>query len=217
MRENASKLVSKHVKEFRYMLGLSQAQFAMRVGIELERIKELETGKNVLNNGLELLQITNSCNVQYVDLFTRDDDSIVERNAKFGKNVYNGIAQEMKKRGLNPQKVADKLGIHRTAVDSWLNHVTYPSPFNFQNLINLLNLDIYKLKSFSKEEAPEDEPEPQTIVPVEPEKAEATEDSFEQRAIKVMRLQRELDTYVTKLDNIIASVTKLRDELASLK
>ena len=197
MRENASKLVSKHVKEFRYMLGLSQAQFAMRVGIELERIKELETGKNVLNNGLELLQITNSCNVQYVDLFTRDDDSIVERNAKFGKSVYNGIAQEMKKRGLNPQKVADKLGIHRTAVDSWLNHVTYPSPFNFQNLINLLNLDIYKLKSFSKEEAPEDEPEPQAVVPAEPEKTE--------------------DTYVAQLDNIIASVTKLRDELASLK
>lgn len=217
MRENASKLVSKHVKEFRYMLGLSQAQFAMRVGIELERIKELETGKNVLNNGLELLQITNSCNVQYVDLFTRDDDSIVERNAKFGKSVYNGIAQEMKKRGLNPQKVADKLGIHRTAVDSWLNHATYPSPFNFQNLINLLNLDIYKLKSFSKEEAPEDEPEPQAVVPAEPEKTEATEDSFEQRAIKVMRLQKELDTYVAQLDNIIASVTKLRDELASLK
>ena len=239
MTEGAIQTISRHVKEYRYLLGLNQLQFAERCGLDVDRIRELEQGKGVTRNALELLRIAESCNVPYYDLFTRKDDTIVKKNADLPDGVLEGIKNLIDGGGIISRKdLAKKMGVCHSNISFWLNGVNSLNPFNFQNLITILNLNATKLEAMAakqteerpmvEEPAPESEekihplsePRPEPIGE-EPDKEEpkATEitDPVDERIVKIMRLYMSIDRYLTQLDEIIKTASKLRDELAKLK
>lgn len=237
MVEGAIQTISRHVKEYRYMLGLNQLQFAERCGLDVDRIKALEQGKGATRNAIELLRIAESCNVQYCDLFTRKDDTIVKKNADLPDGVLVGIANFVKNKNISYRDLAKKMGVHSTNIYFWFNGTNALNPFNFQNLITVLNLNAAKLEAMVakqtegpmvEEPAPEPEkkvyplPKPRPeLIGEEPDKEEpkATEitDPVDERIVKIMRLYMSIDRYLTQLDEIIKTASKLRDELAKLK
>ena len=144
MAEGAIQTISRHVKEYRYMLGLNQLQFAERCGLDVDRIRELESGKGATRNAIELLRIAESCNVQYCDLFTRKDDTIVKKNADLPDGVLVGIASFVKNKNISYRNLAKKMGVYSTNIYFWFNGKNALNPFNFQNLITILNLNSAK-------------------------------------------------------------------------
>ena len=236
--EGAIQTISRHVKEYRYMLGLNQLQFAERCGLDVDRIRELEQGKGATRNAIELLRIAESCNVQYSDLFTRKDDTVVKRNADLPDGVLEGIKNVIDGGGINRKDLSKKMGVCHSNISFWLNGVNALNPFNFQNLITILNLNAAKLEAMAvkqteerpvvEEPAPESDgnvrslPEPKPeLIGEEPAKEgpKATEitDPVDERVVKIMRLYMSIDRYLTQLDEIIKTASKLRDELAKLK
>ncbi len=239
MTEGAIQTISRHVKEYRYLLGLNQLQFAERCGLDVDRIRELEQGKGATRNAIELLRIAEACNVQYSDLFTRTDDTIVKKNADLPDGVLEGIKNAIDGGGIISRKdLAKKMGVCHSNISFWLNGVNSLNPFNFQNLITILNLNAAKLEAMvakQTEERPmvdESKPKPEEkihplpeprpeLIGEEPDKEEpkATEitDPVDERIAKIMRLYMSIDRYLTQLDEIIKTASKLRDELAKLK
>ena len=239
MTEGAIQTISRHVKEYRYLLGLNQLQFAERCGLDVDRIRELEQGKGATRNAIELLRIAEACNVQYYDLFTRKDDTVVKKNADLPDGVLEGIKNLIDGGGIISRKdLAKKMGVCHSNISFWLNGVNSLNPFNFQNLITILNLNAAKLEAMvakQTEERPmvdESKPKPEEKIhplpeprpePIgeEPDKEEpkATEitDPVDERIVKIMRLYMSIDRYLTQLDEIIKTASKLRDELAKLK
>ena len=221
------------------MLGLNQLQFAERCGLDVDRIRELEQGKGATRNALELLRIAESCNVPYYDLFTRKDDTIVKKNADLPDGVLEGIKNVLDSGGIISRKdLAKKMGVCNSNISFWLNGVNSLNPFNFQNLITILNLNAATLEAMAAkqtEERPmveESEPKPEEkihplpkprpeLIGEEPDKEEpkATEitDPVDERIAKIMRLYMSIDRYLTQLDEFIKTASKLRDELAKLK
>ena len=131
MAEGAIQTISRHVKEYRYMLGLNQLQFAERCGLDVDRIRELEQGKGATRNAIELLRIAESCNVQYSDLFTRKDDTVVKKNADLPEGVLSGIGELVKNKNISSKELANKMGVNRANISFWLNGVNALNPFNF--------------------------------------------------------------------------------------
>jgi len=238
MTEGAIQTISRHVKEYRYMLGLNQLQFAERCGLDVDRIRELEQGKGATRNAIELLRIAESCNVQYSDLFTRKDDTIVKKNADLPDGVLEGIKNAIDGGGISRKDLAKKMGVCYSNISFWLNGVTAFNPFNFQNLITILNLNATKLEAMAAKQTEErpvveemaSEPEKKIyplprprpeLIGEEPDKEEpkATEitDPVDERIAKIMRLYMSIDRYLTQLDEIIKTASKLHDELAKLK
>ena len=231
--EGAIQTISRHVKEYRYMLGLNQLQFAERCGLDVDRIRELEQGKGATRNAIELLRIAECCNVQYSDLFTRTDDTIVKKNADLPDGVLEGIKNIVDGGGISRKDLSKKMGVSNSNISFWLNGTNALNPFNFQNLITILNLNAAKLEAMAAkqtEERPmveESKPEPMEkihplpepkpeLIGEEPKTTEIT-DPVDERIVKIMRLYMSIGRYITQLDEIIKTASKLRDELAKLK
>lgn len=218
MAEGAIQTISRHVKEYRYMLGLNQLQFAERCGLDVDRIKALEQGKGATRNAIELLRIAEACNVQYSDLFTRTDDTIVKRNADIPDGVLEGIKNAIDVGGISRKDLSKKMGVSHSNISFWLNGVNGLNPFNFQNLITILNLNAVKLEAMAAKQT-EERPVVEEPAPEPEKKPKATEitDPVDERIAKIMRLYMSIDRYLTQLDEIIKTASKLRDELAKLK
>jgi len=238
MTEGAIQTISRHVKEYRYMLGLNQLQFAERCGLGVDRIRELEQGKGATRNAIELLRIAESCNVQYSDLFTRKDDTVVKKNADLPDGVLEGIKNAIDGGGISRKDLAKKMGVCHSNISFWLNGVNALNPFNFQNLITILNLNAAKLGAMVAKQTEErpmvEEPEPESEEKIHPlpepnpdfisgkaaedrAKNIQEEEAFESRMLKIMRLQKNLDDILGRLKLITVTAYELHKELEELK
>lgn len=217
-KTKTAEIVTKNVKAYRFMLGLDYKQFAERVHSTPERIREMEQGKDVLRDGIELLRISEGCNIQYDDLFDEDDgegnESLTSKNARFPDEVWEGIYSLLRECYPNQTRLANVLGVHYSTPSQWYRRRAHPGPFTLQNILTLLKLKSYDLEGMVKEPNKPEEPE-----------AEKTEDSadvqvapdtFEGKVIKIMRLQNELPQLVKRLDMVQQELNTLRNELSEL-
>ncbi len=218
--------VAHNIAVLRDILGLTQEKFAERVQLPVERIRRMEGGPGALDNCVDLLRIAQSCNVQYVDLFETDgeSDGHTKCNANVPKYVMDVIDAKRIKEGLTKRELCDKAGTHFTSWAKWMGGVCNPSPMSFNNIVAILGLKYYdfdaaKPESAAEENAPIQEEEPDEIPKAEePEPAEKEAmNQYEIKMLKVLRLQNRIDQYVADLDDIIGSITILRNELAKLK
>ena len=149
MTEGAAQTISQRIKEKRHALGLTPLQFAERTGVCLVRIRELESGKRVLKNGVELLKIAESCNCPYSDLFTRKDDTLIRLNACFPENFSDVVKKKIGEKGWNRKEVSRMLGVSESTLSIWLSGNYSPTVFAFQNIVNLLGIRSYDFANSS--------------------------------------------------------------------
>lgn len=226
VNEYAGTTVARNIKVLRDILGLTQEQFAERVQLPVERIKKMEKAEGVMNDCVDLLRIAQSCNVQYVDLFESDGETggHTKCNANVPRYVMGVVDAKRIKEKLTRRELCDKAGAHWTVWSKWMDGSHNPSPMSFNNIVAVLGLKYYdfdaaKPESAAEENAPIQEEEPDEIPKAEePEPAEKEAmNQYEIKMLKVLRLQNRIDQYVADLDDIIGSITILRNELAKLK
>lgn len=227
----AARAVAKNIVVLRDILGLTQEQFAERVQLPVERIKQMEGVTGALDDCVDLLRIAQSCNVQYVDLFESDRDSSghTKCNARVPKYVMNVIDAKRIKENLTKRELCDKIGAHFTVWSKWMHGDYSPSPLSFNNIIAVLGLKYYDFTAAKPENAeedlsiPEEEPdfapvEANALQPVETSAIEEeTMSRDEIKMLKVLRLQNRIDQYVADIDAIVKNIMVLRNELAKYK
>ena len=226
---DAGMIVAKNVGAYRFMLGLDYNQFAVRTGLTPDRIRDLEAGKDTLANGIELLRIAEACNIQYTDLFENEKTKVVSaRNARFPEEVWAGIYKLARTQFSSSAALARTVGVHSSTPNLWYKGKAHPQPFVFQNLITLLKLKACDLEAMVKKPAELEESlrsiEAPKVTKVEPATVSAyitnenmiDPDTFENKVIKIMKLQKELDHFVDRLDKINQAVYELRNELKEL-
>lgn len=221
--KKTAEIVANNIKVLRDILGLNHEQFAQRVQLPAERIKQMENAKGTLDNCIDILRIAQSCNVQYMDLFEdqngKYEDSVA--NAYIGKHVMDVIEAKRYKLGYKKGELCEKVGAHSSLWSKWVSGEVNPSVLSFNNLIVVLGLHYYDFTNTIKDKAKEDvcideEPEPDVDVEIVTERTVPADD-FETRMLKVVRLQRKIDDYLEKLDEISNAINSLRNELASMK
>lgn len=151
-----SKVISKNIRNFRYMLGLSSTQFAERCGLAVERVMELEEGKNVAANGLELLRVAEGCNVRYEDLFDPENGSGTRSpgfNVKFPATLFKRIENWWERKGKTRKWVATSIDGRTDTISKWTRDAATPSPKQFSNLVALFNLKAFDLENMLKDES----------------------------------------------------------------
>ena len=250
-----SKVISKNVRKFKYLLGLDTETFASRCGLTPERIRELEDGKNVTTNGLDLLRIAEGCNVRYEEVFETDDEKIPRTgfNVKFPPTLFRRLDNWWEKNGKNRKWVAEKIGVGKDKISMWACDKGYPSPTIFSNLVALFNLRACDLEAMLEDESlnkvrphhggwpkkvtkeeqkPLPEPKPELLKSKDSDReepaltrediAKAPEettqpDEFETRMLKVMRLQKDIDSLMSQTKAIMTLAYDLYKQLEKLK
>ena len=217
VNEYAGTTVARNIKVLRDILGLTQEQFAERVQLPVERIKKMENAEGVMNDCVDLLRIAQSCNVQYVDLFESDGENggHTKCNANVPRYVMDVVDAKRIKEKLTKRELCDKVGAHWTVWSKWMDGSHNPSPISFNNIVAVLGLKYYDFSAAKPESTEEDEISLRAEEP-EPAEKEAM-NQYEIKMLKVLRLQNRIDQYVADLDDIIGSITILRNELAKLK
>ena len=203
-------IVAKNIAVLRDILGLSQEKFAERVQLPVERIRQMEGGPGALDNCVDLLCIAQSCNVHYLDLFESESESdgYTKCNAHVPKYVMDVIDAKRTKEHLTKRELCDKIGTHWTMWAKWMRGISNPSPMAFNNLIAVLGLRSF---DFTNAKPKEEETDVELC-----ENAEvAPADDFEARILKAVRLQKKIEEYLGKMDEIVEKITNLRNELAS--
>lgn len=250
-----SKLISKNIRKFKYLLGLDTETFAARCGLTPERVRELEDGKNVTTNGLDLLRIAEGCNVRYEEVFEKDDEKIVRFgfNVKFPPTLFRRLDNWWVKNGKNRKWVAEKIGVGKDKISVWTCDKGYPSPTIFSNLVALFNLRACDLEAMLEDESlnkvrphhggwpkkvtkeeqkPLPEPKPELLKSKDSDREEPTltrediakapeettqPDEFEIRMLKVMRLQKDIDSLMNQTKAIMSIAYDLYKALERLK
>lgn len=222
-KTKTAEIVTKNVKAYRFMLGLDYKQFAERVHSTPERIREMEQGKDVLRDGIELLRISEGCNVQYSELF--DDEGVESfsgKNAIFPDEVWEGIYRLLRAKFATQGELAHILGVHYSTPSQWYRGKSHPGPFTLQNILTILKLKSYDLQGMVKEPNKQEEPEfEKTEIPAvsyltNVQVDSISPDTFESKVIRIMRLQKELPNLVKRLDAIQEELNTLRNELSEL-
>ena len=250
-----SKIISKNIRKFKYLLGLDTEQFATRCGLSVERTRELEDGKNVTSNGIDLLRIAEGCNVRYEDVFEAEGEKIVSSgfNVKFPPTLFRRIDNWCDRKEKTRKWVAEKIGVGKDRISQWVSDRGSPSPTVFSNLIALLNLRACDLEAMLKDESlnfvkphyggwpkkvikeeqkPLPEPKPELLKSKDSDReepaltrediAKAPEettqpDEFETRMLKVMRLQKDIDSLMNQAKAIMTIAYDLYKQLEKLK
>ena len=208
-------IVAKNVSAFRFMLGLDYQRFAERAHTTTERVKEIESGINVLDNGIELLRISEACGIQYSDLFEDADSGAtgLKMNAKFPDAVYKNIFKMIRKYPSNAA-FARLISVHPSSIGIWLNGKSKPGPMAFQNILTVLKLKSYDLEAMVDSVKENNKPIENAVV-VEPKQPEPADD-FESKVVKIMRLQKELPELVDRLEKMQREIETLKNELSKL-
>lgn len=249
-----SKIISKNIRKFKYLLGLDTETFAARCGLTPERVRELEDGKDATTNAIDLLRVAEGCNVRYEAVFESDDEKIVRAgfNVKFPPTLFRRLENWWIKKGKNRKWVAEKVGVGKEKLSQWTCDRGYPSPVVFSNLVALFNLracDLEKMledeslnkvrphhggwpKKVTKEEPkPLPKPRPELLESEEScneelkkisdeckaEEEQPQPDAFEIRMLKVMRLQKDIDSLMNQTKAIMSIAYDLYKALEKLK
>ena len=217
VRLTTEEIVAKNVSAYRFMLGLDYEKFAVRTHLTPERIREIEKGANVLENGMELLRIAEACNIQYSELFedAETGSTGLSKNAHFPEVVYKRIYKMIQKNYKSITAFAKLIGVHFSTVSLWIKGKTHPVPIAFQNILTVLKLKSYDLEAMV-DSAKENKKPIENAVVVEPEKEEVVADDFESKVVKIMRLQKELPELVDRLEKMQREIETLKNELSKL-
>ena len=218
VRITSEEIVAKNVSAFRFMLGLDYEKFADRARLTPERIREIESGINVLENGIELLRIAEACNIQYSELFEDEESGAtgLRQNAKFPDVVYKRIYKMIQKNYKSLSAFAKLIGVHFSTVSLWINGKTHPVPTAFQNILTVLKLKSYDLEAMV-ENGKEKKKPVETDVVVESKKEEVVvADDFESKVVKIMRLQKELPELIEQVNVLYGKIYTLREKLLEL-
>lgn len=217
-KPTAEEIVAKNVGAFRFLLGLDYERFAERAHMTAERVKEIESGINVLENGIELVRIAEACSIQYSELFEDADSGAtgMSQNAHFPDVVYKRIYKMIQKNYKSNAAFAKLIGVHSSSVGLWLNGKVRPRPMAFQNILTVLKLKSYDLEAMV-DSAKENKKPIENAVVVEPKKEEVVvADDFESKVVKIMRLQKELPELVDRLEKMQREIETLKNELYKL-
>lgn len=249
-----SKIISKNVRKFKYLLGLDTETFASRCGLTPERVREMEDGKNVITNGIDLLRIAEGCNVRYEDLFDTEDEHVswTGFNVDFPPTLFSRMEVWWNKKGKDRKFVSKAVGAGADMISRWVRDKGYPSPRVFSNLLALFNLRACDLEAMLKDDSlinvekkhigrpikvAKEEPKP--LPKPRPELLESEEscneelkkisdeckveeeqpqpDEFETRMLKVMRLQKDIDSLMNQTKAIMSIAYDLYKALEKLK
>lgn len=261
-----SRIISKNIRKFKYLLGLDTETFASRCGLTPERIRELEDGKNVITNGIDLLRIAEGCNVRYEEVFETEDEHVswTGFNVGFPPTLFSRMEVWWNKKGKDRKFVSKAVGAGADMISRWVRDKGYPSPRVFSNLLALFNLRACDLEAMLKDDslinvekkhigrpvkgAKEEQkpvgtlvwredcqlPEPKLEL-VESEdsckkelndiaekleqktKEQPQPDEFEIRMLKVMRLQKDIDSLMSQTKAIMTLAYDLYKQLENLK
>ena len=217
VRLTTEQIVSKNVSAFRFMLGLDFERFAERSHLTPKRVNEIEGGINVLDNGIELLRISEACGIQYSELFEDADSGAtgLKMNAKFPDAVYKNIFKMIRKYPSNAA-FARLISVHPSAIGIWLNGKAKPGPMAFQNILAILKLKSYDLEAMV-DSAIEKKKPVETAVVIEPKKEEVVvADDFESKVVKIMRLQKELPELIEQVNVLYGKIYTLKEKLLEL-
>ena len=226
-RISTEKIVAKNINAYRFMLGLDYEKFAERVRLTPDRIRDMESGKDTLANGIELLRIAEACNVSYADLFEDEKSGATSaKNAHFPNRVWQGIYQKAKMAFPSNTAFAKIISVHPSTPGLWYKGTAHPNPFAFQNIITILKLKAVDLEAMGKETVEQVEPvkiveEPATITATLEPATTAPEniinpDTFESKVVKVIRFQKDLPSFIAKLDKLESTIKALRQQLEEL-
>ena len=216
VRLTTEQIVSKNVSSFRFMLGLDFERFAERSHLTPKRVNEIEGGVNVLDNGIELLRISEACGIQYSELFEDADSGAtgMSQNAHFPDVVYKRIYKMIQKKYKSNAAFARLIGVHSSSVGLWISGKVKPRPMAFQNILTVLKLKSYDLEAMVDSVKENNKPIENAVV-VAPKQSEPADD-FESKVVKIMRLQKELPELVDRLEKMQWEIETLKNELSKL-
>ena len=206
-------IVAENIMGLRKKLGLPVQVAAERCHLAQEELMKLETGVGVFDSAITLLKVAEGYNVDYQRLYESKGKTDL-LNAHVPADVYRGIRNLLKERSIKVREFCEMIGCHESAFYYWIGGHNNATVLMFSNIINLLQLkasDLEKMVRGTKTPEPvKDKPEqvPEVVVQKDP---------FEDRVLKIMRLQKNIGEYVKRLETIVGEVNKLRDELVMLQ
>ena len=237
IRIGAANAIKSNLKKFRLKLGFNQENFALKVGLTKERIIELENGVDALRSCVEILEIAEKIGVGYADFFEKDNEKHTRVNAHVGVEVMRLIDERRIDNGISVKDFCEVTGCKPTNYYRIVRGDNDPAPFSFQNMLTLLNLSSLDLKRVhvperEEEQKPLPEPKPELVESedsckkelnniaekLEPKTEEQPQpDEFETRMLKVMRLQKDIDSLMNQTKAIMSIAYDLYKALEKLK
>ena len=219
MRRKIKEMVGKNVKAYREAAGLSTNVLAMKAYIPQEKLEDIEAGREIVNEWWYLLRLAETLDLAYYDFFETEEGETSKRNIPIPCDVTGKIMQAAHGRGYTVEKLAKALGTHPSTAYYWQSGKTYPSPFNFSNLLGLANLtsDRFSAEFYKTEK----EAETPKVVPKVVQAHELGWIDERQRekpvglgeVIKACQVYQKLDSVINQLDAIIKTATDLKAEL----
>ena len=230
MAEGAIQCVSRHIKEWRHALGLNPQQFSERCGLDVDKIKDFESGHGVLKSCIDLMRIAESCNKDYAELYEKQDGTFCSRGATIPDGLLANVIKKARAEGNGLTQLAKKPDTTPQAIDYWARGASSPTPWNFSNLITLLGLKSHVLQTMVQSEEKEEAPAPQVRPLPQPDESliegkGLTKDknenieltSIEKDILKLLTLSRNIDGYIAELNDVIAAATSMRDNLMKFR
>ena len=238
IRMGAANAIKTNLRKFRLNLGFNQENFAKKVGFTKERIIELENGVDALRSCVELLEIAEKIGVGYADFFEMANGKHTRVNAHVGVEVMQFIDNRRIENGISIKDFCEVTGCKTTNYYRIIRGDNDPAPFSFQNMVTLLNITASNLKRVhvpeqeKEEQKPLPEPKPELVESedsckkelnniaekLEPKTEEQPQpDEFETRMLKVMRLQKDIDSLMNQTKAIMSIAYDLYKALEKLK
>ena len=211
-------IVAENIRNLRKKLGLTVKIAADRCHLAENELMKLESGAGVFDNAITLLKVAEGYNVDYQHLYDNSKGKSEILNANVPVEVYRGIHRILKERSIKVHEFCEMVGCRDSAFYYWVKGNNNSTVLMFANMLNLLQLNSSDLEKMVKEfkpvqvVKPEPVEEPKTIA-----KPEEHKDAFEDRVLKIMRLQKNIGEYVKRLETIIGEVNQLREELVMLQ
>ena len=229
MKMKIKEIVGKNVKAYREAAGLSTNVLAMKAYIPQEKLEDIEAGREIVNEWWYLLRLAETLDLAYYDFFETEEGETSNRNVTIPCNVTGKIFQVAYEKGYTAEKLAKAIGTHKSSVYYWQAGKIYPSPFNFTNMLGLVNLNSDSfMAEFIKTEKEAEQPKDDnwaTVLAVEPPKEVQahTRGWIDERqrekpvgldeVIKACQVYQKLDSVINQLDAIIKTATDLKAEL----
>ena len=221
MKMKIKEIVGKNVKAYREAARLSTSVLAMKAYIPQEKLEDIEAGREIVNEWWYLLRLSETLGLAYYDFFETEEGETSKRNMPIPCDLMKKIFQAANKKGYTAESIAKILGTDKSTAYYWQAGTIYPSPFNFTNLLGLVNLNSNSfMAEFIKTEKEAETPKEQ---PAEIKEVQAHERGWideRQRetvdlgeVIKACNVYQKLDSVINQLEEIIKAATDLKAEL----
>ena len=226
------KIVGRNIAARRNALSLPVHIAAERCHVNFDQYMQLEKGIGVFNDAITLLKIAEGLGVTYETFFDDPETGRKIRNANVPVEVYVAIDNMRIGRSITMREICELIGCTCGTYATWKTGTSNASPLLFNNLIQILQLKASDLEKMVLDAKPKQEPLPQEeVVPVMELPQPAPEfvntlvtgkkperlDPFEERMLKIMRLQSRIGEYIESLEMIMNEAKQLHSELVALK